>query len=641
MGVEVFSYTGVGGSRTPGETKTALDLAIASVNGAATSVVRGGTLTFALTSYDAFSTYSVSASAGLISIDGDEITYTAPDASDDTVTVVVDGVSRVLPITILPGVATPTLVSPSLAAADQHGAVRLTASAFATVGMADTHVNSDWQIAADTNFANIVAQSLADTAHLTSCPLNGLSPATTYYWRVRYRGTNGDTSAWSSTGSFVTKAANLWDRAPGGQGFGVDAYVGTLPSGFSAKTGSADPTSDNWGNYFYGVNHTVYLRKGYLRIGSPLSPRYATFGDNAHDYAGVDTFADQAHANENGYFLHRAFIDGGAEQNGFFRDKYKLSKDGTGLAAVSVPNAVPISLTNDAAYTNSAGMTGCTGILADAITLARARGTGWHNQSIWERDWIARLSLCHGQAATSATYCAWYDSTGTKNYPRGCDNNALGSTDDAAMLWVSAGDSGAAAKPKTGSANYPAKAAHNGQLCGSMDDAGMLWECLLGITAPGASATDSTQRTDGTVWTLKQSASVAALTAGWNGATDAFQSAANIGGLYEQQTDLLPWGSAIDWQRFGNGANQVFAHAASGADWLRTCSGVATGSGLSSGGINLFGIDGCYRYNRANVFSLAGAYWNNGSSAGLFARFWYYSRAGASSAVGARAAAYG
>ena len=39
------------------------------------------------------------------------------------------------------------------------------------------------------------------------------------------------------------------------------------------------------------------------------------------------------------------------------------------------------------------------------------------------------LGLAHAQASTSADYCAWYDSTNAKNYPRG-NNNNLKDVDD-------------------------------------------------------------------------------------------------------------------------------------------------------------------------------------------------------------------
>jgi len=100
------------------------------------------------------------------------------------------------------------------------------------------------------------------------------------------------------------------------------------------------------------------------------------------------------------------------------------------------------------------------------------------------------LSMAHGQAATSTANCAWY--LPNKNYPKGCNNNALSDTDDTTVKWESDGYETAAgvyACGKTGSAGYGggagnvfAKSTHNGQNCGSADDNGLMYEVATGFT---------------------------------------------------------------------------------------------------------------------------------------------------------------
>lgn len=258
-----------------------------------------------------------------------------------------------------------------------------------------------------------------------------------------------------------------------------------------------------------------FIPKFYYRIGSASSPRFATYGANAIDVVGIDTFSTTAAANAAGYALHRAFIDGGAEKSGFFLDKYKCSNGttsnlGTLSGAVrSQSGGVPISLTTSASYTRSQGFVTtegtCTGILADAVLLARHRGIGIFNVPtifMYSAVWI--LQLTHGQSATGAAACAWYDATLTTNFPKGCNNNALSDTNDATVVYASAGDSGTSAKPKTGATVNFNKTTHNGQANGVADLNGGLWEVMLGLTNSGSSATAAPQVATNNFFILKQ-----------------------------------------------------------------------------------------------------------------------------------------
>jgi hypothetical protein len=104
-------------------------------------------------------------------------------------------------------ITTPSITSPTTGAIDQGSVVSITSDAFVvTPNGADTHVSSDWQVATDSNFFNIVSQSIADTSNLTSYNVSGLSTSTTYYARVRYNGSTL-TSEYSSAISFTTASA--------------------------------------------------------------------------------------------------------------------------------------------------------------------------------------------------------------------------------------------------------------------------------------------------------------------------------------------------------------------------------------------------------------------------------------------------
>jgi hypothetical protein len=262
-----------------------------------------------------------------------------------------------------------------------------------------------------------------------------------------------------------------------------------------------------------------------------------------------------------------------------------------------------------------------------------------HCASIFQQSAIALLSLAHAQAATSAAFCAWYDPAGTNNFPKGCNNGALGDTNDPSVLYATAGDAGAAAKPLTGSGSPFAKTTHNGQANGIADVNGSLWQCGLGVTSPGTSGTENVQILDGSLYVLKESVAMASLTGGWNGATDAWGNASHLATLYDAQSAFLPWGDSTAVARFGNGSNRVFHPAASGADWLRTNIGIQQDNdAMSAGGTNLFGNDQVWQNNRSNVFPLSGARWSDTSLAGVFARAWSIPRSLANINHGFRAA---
>lgn len=540
-------------------------------------------------------------------------------------------------------VARPTVTEPADGETDVLEQPQLVSSAFDVVNGTDTHVASSWRVR-DTA-GNVVWSALEDAENLTSIevPSGYLEEGREYTVEVRHHGELFGASAWSPMITLYTaeQFAGAIGEA-GGQGFGVGAYPGDLPAGFTAMSGHNDKASDNYGNYQYSDGSVMcFIPAFYYRIGSSDSPRYADYGANAIDIVGLGVFADQAAAASAGYALHRAFIDGGSVKQGFFIDKYLNSKNAANDAGRSVAGGVPISLTTSSSYTRSQGMTGCEGQLHDAVTLSRARGAGFNSGSVFMYSALALLSLAHGQAAAGATYCAWYDGTGTTNHPKGC-NTSLSDVDDSSVTFESAGDSGAADKPKAGSGSPFAKTTHNGQANGVADLNGSMLEVALGITTPGSSATSTSAESNGNCFVLKESVELASLTAGFGGATDAWGTASDLATNYDQMDGILPWGSTTGAVYFGNGSNQVFSGDTSGQNWLRTACGIqASNSAMSASGTNLFGQDYCYQYNRQNLFVRCGGHWGNASGAGVFYRSWSSSRTYNYTNHGFRAAAYG
>jgi len=280
---------------------------------------------------------------------------------------------------------------------------------------------------------------------------------------------------------------------PGTAGFGVGICpTANLPTDMTPMSGCFDPTNANYGNYQYADGSVmVFIPKFYYKIGTGANG----LAINVVDIKGTAQFSSTVQANDAGYALHRAFIDGGAEQVGFFFDKYQVSKValGTGYVGASILNGLPLSTA--AAHNPIAGLTACaTNAYFEAIKAAHARDgvDGAKNAtsiffvaSQFQRAALALLSMAHGQACTSTVNCAWYNAT--YNYPKGCNNNALRDADDTTVLYVTDGYSNCG---KTGSGDPFAKTTHNGQACGVADLNGLMWEISLGVTciAPAAAA---------------------------------------------------------------------------------------------------------------------------------------------------------
>lgn len=92
---------------------------------------------------------------------------------------------------------------------------------------------------------------------------------------------------------------------------------------------------------------------------------------------------------------------------------------------------------------------------------------------------MSMLSLAHGQAATSSSYCAWYDLY-TTNFPKGATNEGGTDYNDSSIKYNA--HSYGSIFAKTGSSNNAEKVSHNGQLCGIMDIAGMCHQWCIGAT---------------------------------------------------------------------------------------------------------------------------------------------------------------
>lgn len=410
----------------------------------------------------------------------------------------------------------------------------------------------------------------------------------------------------------------------GGQGFGVGVCPGPLPSGMGALFGYSDPSSDNYGNYQYSDGSVmVWIPAFYYKFGTGAN------GVTLNQVAiqPFSAYADVATAAAAGYALHRAFYDGGAVQQGVFVDKYMASYNG-GVAS-SIKNGIVLSSAARGSLSNEQ-FSNLTGAPADAyygaIAAAKTRGSNFFCSSRFIRAALALLAYAHAQASSATTYCAWYHAT--NNFPKGCNNNALGDAQDAAILYTGDGNGTYAGAAKTGSANLFARTTHNGQNSGVADLNGNFYSIEPGLTSNGTN-----------LYILKTTAAMKAVTGSNTLATDLW-GATGIAALYDDLGTSYGacWATGANRTTYFGAATQVFSEATSGNAWNFAGLGAPLAAGI--GGTNAFGNDLFYDYKPNEMCPISGGAWDGSSGAGV----WYLSlsnvRSYSSYAVGFRAALY-
>lgn len=277
----------------------------------------------------------------------------------------------------------------------------------------------------------------------------------------------------------------LSDPIPGELGFGVGLCSHALPAPEWSYLGTKKRDHPWYGNYQHTHADTVsksimcWVPSYWLRIGHPDSPVYALYGENSIDALPARSFKTDAAASAQGYFRHRALYDGGEVKTGFFRDKTHCSASVNGVA-VSAAMAPPLS---SATAHNPFSSVGATNACWGAFQVAKSRGANFFPSSLFIEDYIAKLSMAHGQHSTSTATCAWWTSSGV-SAPRGNNTNTLKDVNDTSVVFIHDGyASGNSAL--TMSANNLAKTTHNGQACGIADVNGNISRICPGIASEG------------------------------------------------------------------------------------------------------------------------------------------------------------
>lgn len=213
------------------------------------SLVVGDSATFLITDFDSFVTYVIIPISGTLTRVGNVITYTAPTFVDQA-GFIINGRFVEITITTSIVVTRPVITSPANNAVNQAIALTLTSNAFATTGGSDTHVGSDWQIATDSGFSNIVKRLINASGNKTSWAVTGLTSSNTYYARVRYKSANSSYSEWSVTLTFSTINAGTVTRPtvtnPADGAVNQPTSIGFTSSLFAVVGGTPNHEGSDW-----------------------------------------------------------------------------------------------------------------------------------------------------------------------------------------------------------------------------------------------------------------------------------------------------------------------------------------------------------------------------------------------------------
>ena len=164
--------------------------------------------TYLITNHDSYVTYIIGATNGTVSRINNVITYTPTTVGAGGFTI--NG--KALAVTVNDNaILQPSISAPVNNSTGLGPSLDIVASTFSLSSPgSDTHLNTDWEIATDVLFNNVLWSSLANTINKTAitAPLDNDSANTIVYLRVRYRGTTY-LSDWSNTVSITTKTTYL------------------------------------------------------------------------------------------------------------------------------------------------------------------------------------------------------------------------------------------------------------------------------------------------------------------------------------------------------------------------------------------------------------------------------------------------
>lgn len=211
------------------------------------NIITNSTVTFTITDFDSFKDYTVTCSNGTISQSNGVVTYVANDVLGNH-TFTING--RVFGFTIiLAAPQKPVIAAPTLNATIYTTSYTFIASPFVQVGDSSTHASSDWQIATDSGFSNIVFSTSNDTVNKTSWTVTGLVDGVGYFVRTRHKASNTNSSEWSNSVDFLISVPvpvkpSVTNPAPAQTGVSVSPSFAS--SAFTGLVDASSHASSDW-----------------------------------------------------------------------------------------------------------------------------------------------------------------------------------------------------------------------------------------------------------------------------------------------------------------------------------------------------------------------------------------------------------
>lgn len=211
------------------------------------NIITNSTVTFTITDFDSFKDYTVMCSNGTISQSNGIVTYVANDVLGNH-TFTING--RVFGFTIiLAAPQKPVIAAPTLNATIYTTSYTFIASPFVQVGDSSTHASSDWQIATDSGFSNIVFSTSNDTVNKTSWTVTGLVDGVGYFVRTRHKASNTNSSEWSNSVDFLISVPvpvkpSVTNPTPAQTGVSVSPSFAS--SAFTGLVDASSHASSDW-----------------------------------------------------------------------------------------------------------------------------------------------------------------------------------------------------------------------------------------------------------------------------------------------------------------------------------------------------------------------------------------------------------
>lgn len=308
-----------------------------------------GTAVYHITNYDSFFTYVITVSGGTMVRDEDRITFTSGNVE------MIGGITindKNYPITIRQPVANrPTIISPLNGSVASGSSIDVISSNFSSPVAIDAHFSSDWELATDSGFTNIIQSSYGDLVNLISWPLMDNAVLTSYLTSTNISRITSYATTYltSSVGAYNTSESVMVNTSS------ITSYstvVGQNVYATSYLTSSGGSYATSYDTQVSGGSHvTSYTTNTTI----PYNTGWAT-GFNTSTSTSVYTL--NAEPNPLGYLHATVWITSYGITSAFTTtNTYRISSSTTSYSTSDVSYGVTSHMTSDAGSSYTSRMT--------------------------------------------------------------------------------------------------------------------------------------------------------------------------------------------------------------------------------------------------------------------------------------------